>query len=195
MSIDPGVREIATRVIKNAQWASLYLAYFEGSNRFLRSHHPNLDGDAHELLNVLDRGLPRLSALCLCRLWDLPKTDRHSLPALLAHVSFAKRAGLSDPSFVKDCRRLLNGDLLSRLREFRKTDLAHNLPIEGLSGGFTVDQLRAALRETHIVVDRMVAILKLPNVRQDEIFRDKLENCTQFWRLVEPRVRIKRAAA
>jgi hypothetical protein len=188
MSLDAIAEEIVSRIIRNAHWASLYLSYFESSNTFLRTHHPNLNDDAREFLNVLDRGLPRLSALCLCRLWDPPRTDRYSLPALLRNASFAKLAHDADPSFIRDCGRFQNGHLISGLRRFRIVDLAHNLPFSGADGGFTVDALRETLRGTQAFVDRLVTILNLPEVRQDAIFRHGLENCRQFWELVAPRV-------
>jgi len=171
------------------QWASLYFAYFEGSNAFLRQHNPNLDENAHELLSVLDVGLPRLSALCLCRFWDPPGKDRHSLPAILRDASFAKYVGAKDPLFVKDCARLGQGDLISKLRKFRIVDLAHNLSFNDSDSGFTVDCLREALQQTDSVVDRLVKILEFPDVHQHELLRSKRENCEQFWKLVGPRVR------
>ncbi len=152
---DPKIKIIAKRIITNGQWASLYLGYFEASNRFLRDNSRRLDDDACEMLNVLDRGLPRLSALCLCRLWDMPGKDRHSLPALIGIAAFSLQANARDPSFIRDCRRLSNGTLIAELRRFRIVDLAHNLQIES-NGGLTINRLREILRTTQPIIDRLV---------------------------------------
>jgi hypothetical protein len=162
------------------------------SNNFLRQHHGRLDGDANELLVVLEKGLPRLAATCLCRLWDPPGKDRHSLPALNRNSTFVHVAKDRDDSFVSDCNRLASGREFLKLSNFRNSDLAHNLTLAEDGEGFTVDELRNVVSRTHDIVDRLTTILKIQSASQKDIFENKRFNCDDFWSLVRP-VIVKRA--
>jgi hypothetical protein len=78
VDVDTQAKAVAKRVISNSNYASLYFGYFEASTDFLSANDGRLDHDAEQMLLMLRVGLPRLSALCLCRLWDKPGKDRHS---------------------------------------------------------------------------------------------------------------------
>jgi len=171
---------IAHRVTTNAQWASVYLAYFEASNEFHRANSALLNADAREMLSVLNRALPRVSSTCLCRLWDQPGTDRHSLLALSKIAEFRSEATTRDPAFIDDCNALSSSNLVSRLRRFRIVDLAHNLAI-GSESGFSYDELRELVRKTQSIADRLSAIMRFSNALQSQIFEMKRNSCESFW--------------
>jgi hypothetical protein len=188
---DNEIHAIARRVVTNAQWASVYLGYFESSNDALRNKRGRLKCDAEEMLVVLVTGLPRVCSLCLVRLWDLPgsRGDRHSLPALVKIEKFAQLSDQSDRSFLRDCQSFLDSRLCQDLKQFRIVDLAHNLPLGRAEGeGFTYDRLREAVHETQRIVDRLVHILNLSEVNQEAIFQSKKESCDAFWNSVEMRI-------
>lgn len=175
---------IAKRVIGNCNYASLYFGYFEASDEFRLANKGRLDHDAEQMLLMLRVGLPRLAALCLCRLWDKPGTDRHSLLALTKVAAFAKIAGDCDQSFIRDCRRLGESGLIKDLSRFRNNDLAHNLPLPAKGEGLTIQRLRKVLSETQPMIDRVAKILRLTEIRQDEAFQLLKRNADGFWDLV-----------
>jgi hypothetical protein len=184
--VDDSAKAIAKRIVTNAEWASIYFGYFESSNKFLRGNHHQLDDDAHELLIVLEKGLPRLTATCLCRLWDEPGKDRHSLPALNRNVTFSQLAMDRDRSFVGDCNRMKGSREFQRLKNFRDSDLAHNLTIAPSGSGFTIDELRGVVTQTQSIIDRLTIILSIQGAPQKDIFDIKRLNCDDFWNLVTP---------
>jgi hypothetical protein len=143
------------------------------------------------MLLMLHVGLPRLAALCLCRLWDAPGTDRHSLLALTKIISFAKIAGERDPSFIRDCRRFSHRELIFELVQFRNTDLAHNLSLPAKGKGLTVEKLRQVLLETQTMVDRVVSILEISEIAQNESYQLMKQYPQGFWTLITPVIKKK----
>jgi hypothetical protein len=184
VDVDTQAKAVAKRVISNSNYASLYFGYFEASTDFLSANDGRLDHDAEQMLLMLRVGLPRLSALCLCRLWDKPGKDRHSLLALTKIITFAKAAGARDQSFIRECRKLSNSELISGLTRFRNTDLAHNLPLPVKGEGLTIERLREILRKTQPMIDRVASILRMPEIHQDEAFQLLMRNGQGFWDLV-----------
>lgn len=189
-SINSELSDITQRIVTNGHWASIYLGWFEGCNRFHQKNNDRLDADAGEFLYVLDRGLPRLAALCLCRLWDKPQrknNDLHSLPSLIKLDDFMAIAKERDSSFVMNCNALSDGDCIEKLRRFRIVDLAHNLPFD-IGGGFTLDELREVLLRTQHLLDRLVKILRCESPVQDGGFQVRKNTAECFWQTVSSKV-------
>jgi hypothetical protein len=184
VDVDPQAKAIAKRVISNSTYASLYFAYFEVADDFLRSNRSRLDEDAEQMLVMLRISMPRLSALNLCRLWDKPGTDRHSLLALTKNIAFAKLAGVRDRLFIRDCRKFGDSDLIAGLTKFRNTDLAHNLPLPVKGEGLTTKRLQEVLRKTQLLIDQVTSILGMAEIHQDEGYQLSKRNSQGFWDLV-----------
>jgi hypothetical protein len=198
VAADIVVRDIALRVIKDAQWANIYFSHFVGTRDAVAKYQEqSIDTDAEQFQRIVFTGFHRLAALCLFRIWDRKSADKHCIARLVKMEPFGKVIVDKDVGFIADCNRFLSGDLRQKLFEFRDSDLAHSLELQTKVEGdlLSFDDLRSVLELTNKLVDRLSKALEFSRVELEEELRQRTEHCKAFWRLIEPSILTNAQAA